>query len=478
MQSIWTNIKIHSRQRLSKDISVDVAVVGGGMAGILTAYLLTKRGVDVAVLEAERIGSGQTAGTTAKITAQHGHVYARLIEQVGREHAEQYARINQAAIAEFERIIAQENISCDFEKRPAYLYSTRETAPLEAEYLAARSLSLPATFVQPGELPFPAAGAVKFSDQAQFHPLKFLKAVSEKLTVYEHSRVEKVEPDALHTENHTVRARHIVFASHYPFVNKPGYYFARIHQERSYVVALEDAPKLPGMYISMDDDGHSIRMHGKTLLLGGENHRTGENIPGRYDALLESAAVMFPGAREVARWSAQDAITLDGIPFIGRYARSRPSWHVATGFMKWGMTSSMAAAMILTDDITGKRNRCATVFRPQRFSTAELPQLTRDGAQAVKGLVLSAAPPEMALDALPAGHGGVVNAGGRKLGAYRDPAGKVYLVTTRCPHLGCELNWNQDELSWDCPCHGSRFAYDGRLLSGPAQEGIKVDGAL
>ena len=475
MQSIWTNCKIPARPRLNSDIHADAVVIGGGMAGILIAYELAQRGLEAVVLEAERIGSGQTSGTTAKITAQHGHVYARLIEQCGHERAEQYARANLAAIREFHRVVERENIACDFERRSSFLYTAQDMTPLEDEASAAKSLGLPASLVSSGALPFPASGAVRFDDQAQFHPLKFLKAVSQKLTVYEQTRVMRVEPDALYTQDHVVRARHIVFASHYPFVNKPGYYFARIHQERSYVLALEGAPKLPGMYVSLETDGLSLRMHGKTLLLGDENHRTGENIPGRYEALTRAAEKLFPGAREVARWSAQDCITLDGVPFIGRYAGSRPAWHVATGFMKWGMTGSMTAAMILADDITGKRNPNASVFRPQRFSTAELPQLTRDGAQAIKGLAMGIAPPEIALEELPAGRGGIVDAGGRKLGAYRDPSGKTFLVSTRCTHLGCELSWNQDELSWDCPCHGSRFTYDGRLISGPAQEGIAVE---
>ncbi len=475
MQSIWTTTKIPARPRLSSDIKADVAVIGGGMAGILIAYQLMRRGLEVVVLEAEGIGSGQTAGTTAKITAQHGHVYARLIEQCGREHAEQYARANLAAIREFERVIERENISCDFELRPAYLYSTLGLEPLEDEAEAAKSLNLPASLAPSSELPFPSVGAVRFDNQAQFHPLKFMKALSTKLTVYEKTRVTRVDAEALHTLDHVVEAKHIVFASHYPFVNKPGYYFARIHQERSYVLALEGAEKLPGMYLGLEPESPSLRTYGKYLLLGGERHRTGENVPGRYEALLEKAERLFPGTKEAARWSAQDCITLDGVPFIGRYAPSRPGWHIATGFMKWGMTGSMTAAMILADDITGKRNPNATVFRPQRFSSAELPQLTRDGAHAVKGLALGVVPPDKALSDLPAGHGGIVDADGRKLGAYRDPSGKVFLVTTRCTHLGCELSWNQDELSWDCPCHGSRYTYDGRLISGPAQEGIAVE---
>ena len=475
MPSIWTSCILPARPKLSSDIETEVAVIGGGMAGILIAYQLARRGIGAVVLEAERIGSGQTSGTTAMITSQHGAVYARLIEQYGREWAEQYARANEAAIREYQRIVELENIACDFESKSAFLYSMRDVAMLEQEASAALSLGLPASLVPSSALPFPALATVRFSAQAQFHPLKFLKAISSKLTVYEQTRALHMEPDAVYTRDHVVRARHIVFASHYPFVNKPGYYFARIHQESSYVLALEGAPKLPGIYVSMDADGRSMRTYGKYLLLSGENHRTGENTPGRYTALLETAARMFPGAREAAHWSSQDCVTLDGVPFIGRYARSRPSWHVATGFMKWGMTGSMAAAMILADDISGKRNPNAAVFRPQRFSTAELPQLTRDGAQAVKGVALGVAPPELTLAQLPTGHGGIVDRDGRKLGAYRDSDGNLYFVTTRCPHLGCELSWNQDELSWDCPCHGSRFTYDGRLISGPAQEGIRIE---
>jgi glycine/D-amino acid oxidase-like deaminating enzyme len=472
MRSIWTDVIIPERPRLTSDIETDVAVIGGGMAGILIAYQLARRGIDVAVLEAERVGSGQTAGTTAKITSQHGHVYARLIAQCGRERAEQYARANQAAIGEFERIIEGENIACDFERRPAFLYSQRDPAPLEAELLAAKSLSLPVSQVPPAGLPFPSAGAVMFSDQAQFHPLKFLKAVSAKLTVYEHSRVERVEPDVLHAAGHVVRARHIVFASHYPFVNKPGYYFARIHQERSCVLALSGAPELPGMYISVGEGSHSLRMHGETLLLGGENYRSGENIPGRYDALLEAASRLFPGAREVARWSAQDAITLDGVPFIGRYARSRPSWHVATGFMKWGMTTSMAAAMILADDIAGRRNRNAAVFRPQRFSKAELPQLSRDGAQAVKGVVLAAAPADLTLSDLPRGRA-AWSRPAAGTGCLQESAGTTPRPPPSAPP-GCSEQ-EPGRARGGCPwCHGSSFPMTA-ASSRTAQEGIGLN---
>ena len=288
--------------------------------------------------------------------------------------------------------------------------------------------------------------------------------------------MQSAEGNLLTTPQGTIKARHIVFACHFPFINVPGMYFARQYQERSYVLALANAPQVDGMYISAETGGWSFRNYGEYLLLGGENHRAGENGQGgRYECLRQKAREWFPNCREVSHWSAQDCITLDGVPYIGRYAANRPDWYVATGFQKWGMTTSMVSAMILRDLICGKENPYAQVFDPGRFEAAALPGIAAQGGQAVKGLVkrFFQIPPEAASEISP-GHGGIVFLNGDKVGVYKETDGTLHAVDIRCPHLGCQLEWNPDEQSWDCPCHGSRFDRYGRLISGPAQKDISL----
>lgn len=477
MESIWSqSCTIPQRQPLTGDLEVEAAVIGGGMAGILTAFLLQEAGCQVAVVEAGRIASGQSRNTTAKITAQHGMIYQKLIRTLGAEGARQYARANQEAVQAYKALIREKQIPCDLEERCAYVYGSDAQA-LQEEVQAAASLGLPAEYAHHVPIPVPAAGAVRFIGQAQFHPLKFLRHLSQGLTVYEHTPVQQVEEDRLMTPRGCIKARHIVFACHFPFLNVPGLYFARLHQERSYVLALEGAPRVEGMYISGEAGGWSFRNWGDLLLLGGENHRTGESGKGgRYKRLRQKAAEWFPGSREVACWSAQDCITPDGVPYIGRYAASRPNWYVATGFQKWGMTTSMVSATILRDMIGGKESPYARVFAPDRLETAAIPGMAADGGKAVKGLAKRFFQmPTQAAEEIQPGEGGIVLWEGEKVGVYKDKDGSVHKVDIRCPHLECQLEWNPDEQSWDCPCHGSRFDRYGRLISGPAQEDIALD---
>lgn len=479
MESIWSKtVPIPEFPPLSGDLHVQAAVLGGGMAGILTAYRLQEQGVDAVVLEASTVASGQTGGTTAKITSQHNLIYARLIREFGPEKARLYAQANQQAIEEYSRVIEHLGIECRFERRPAYLYATlAEDAPkLKQEAQAARSLGIDAEFTAETELPFPVAGAVRFDGQAQFHPLAFLRAVAGKVRVFEHTAAVKVEGNRILTDRGTVTAEKIVFATHFPFLNVPGYYFARMHQERSYVLALTGVSPLHGMYLGIGENGLSFRSCGETLLLGGGGHRTGENrTGGKYASLRERAAEFFPNGVETVHWSAQDCMPLDGVPYIGKFAASTPDWYVATGFGKWGMTSSMVASMLLSDLIAGKSNPWAEVFSPERFTpSASVKNFLTEGAHAVSGLSREfLAPSRAELEALPPGHGGIVESGGQKVGAYKDEQGQVFLVSTKCPHLGCQLEWNPDEKSWDCPCHGSRFDYRGRLIDNPAQSGLE-----
>jgi len=366
MNSIWTETtNFLKRPALLGDMSIDTAIIGGGMAGILTAFLLKQKGIEVIVLEANQIGSGQTKNTTAKITSQHNLIYDTLIQQFGIEKAFQYADANQKAIAQYHRIIQEHGIECEFEEQPSYLYSTVETKSLKREVEAALRLGIDATFTTDTTLPFTVKGAVKFQGQAQFHPLKFLKSIAEALTIYEYTDVKTVEDNRIVTDSGIVTARHIVFASHFPFINAPGYYFMRLNQERSYVLALENTPVLNGMYLGIDENGLSFRNSGSLLLLGGGKHRTGENpTGGKYQMLRDAASSYWPECHEAAAWSAQDCMSLDSIPYIGQFSASTPNWYVATGFGKWGMTSSMVSAQ---SDFVPKLSQQKT---PPGFSSA------------------------------------------------------------------------------------------------------------
>lgn len=474
MSSIWfRSCEIGERECLHGDIEVETAVIGAGMAGILTAYELQNCGKQVAVLEASRIASGQTRNTTAKITIQHGLIYHKLMSRFGKHTAADYAAANQCAIDEYRRIIERDNIDCDFEEKCSYIYS-QSSESLKKETRAVLSMKLPAEFVRDIPVNIPCCGAVKFKNQAQFNPMEFIRAVSEHLTIYENTAVRAVKGNVLITNHGNVRAKNIVFACHYPFVNFPGLYFARMHQERSYVLALEYAKPVGGVIMGDEIGTYSFRNYGKLLLLGGEGHRTGENTDGGcYDRLRAKAGELFPGSREVAHWSAQDCITADGVPYIGRYSSGKPNWYVATGFGKWGMTSSMVSAMILRDAICGVKNKYAYVFAPSRFSAKDVPRIAFESGHAVKGLTRQIfSVPSKAVSAIKPGHGGVVSLRGRKAGVYKDESGKIHAVDIRCPHLGCQLEWNPDELSWDCPCHGSRFDFKGNLLDNPAQNNL------
>ena len=476
MGSIWSQTcSIGRRPPLRGHLKTQAAVVGAGMAGVLTAYALQQAGLSVVVLEAGRIAGGQTQNTTAKITSQHGLIYSRLIQSFGEETARRYAKANQDAVRAYQDLIDVQGISCDWEERCAYLYGPDVTV-LQEEAEAARRLGLPASFTREVSIPIPHDGAVCFEGQAQFHPLKFLKVLADQLTIYEQSRVLTAEGDLLTTELGSVQAEHIVFACHFPFVNFPGMYFARMHQERSYVLALQGAPPVDGMFLGVGRDTFSLRTYGELLLLGGGGHRTGENTEGgRYDLLRRKAREWFPQSQETAHWSAQDCMPPDHVPYIGPYSSSHPGWYVATGFQKWGMTSSMVSALLITGLITEGKSPWEQAFTPQRFNpSASARTLMRDTAQAAKGLARKfLTPPREDIEALPRGHGGVVEYDGEKVGVYKDEAGEAFIVSVRCPHLGCQLEWNPDEKSWDCPCHGSRFDFRGRLIDNPAQEGLE-----
>ena len=354
MDSIWKKMN-HNPEKLafSGHIQTEAAVIGGGMAGILTAFFLQEAGVKTILLEAGHIGEGQTGNTTAKITAQHGLLFDGLTASQGAQRAALYAKANQAGVEEYRRLVKQMDITCDWQDTFSCVYSTRDRELMENEALAAAALGLPAEFVTETELPFAVEGGVRLENCACFSPLDFLYTLAETLTIYENSEVKKVEEKVITTAGGEVTAEHIIFAGHFPFLNKPGYYFARMYQERSYCLALSGAGSMKGMYYGVEEEDFSFRglshKGREMVLMGGCNHRTGGNEGGRYDRLRAASRRFWPECAEAAAWSAQDCMTLDGIPYIGRYSSQTPEWYVATGFGKWGMSHSMVSALLLTD---------------------------------------------------------------------------------------------------------------------------------
>lgn len=456
--SIWhRDVEIPKYSALQGNLETDIAVIGGGLVGILTAYELMRRGRNVVVLEALRIASGQTEGTTAKITGQHGLIYDKLVRNYGFDKAHTYALFHQQMIDAYEKIIREGRIDCEFERTDSWLYTCKEDVRLlKKEAETAKRLGLPSTFETDSPLPFPITGAVRFANQAQFHPLRFLKALSEKLTVYEDTKVERVHGHRLVTNRGIVKANRIIFACHYPFLIAPGWYPLRMSQKRSYVLALGNVQKWEGMFYGLGRDELSYRFAGDILLAGGGGHRTGElSETCGFQYLKEQVLTRFPDAEILAKWSAQDCMTHDELPFIGKYSVLRPWWYVATGLKKWGMTGAMACAKILShilcgpDMETGDRNEerasvigdAAELFSPQRFHLrAGLPSFTEHLAVNGKGLT----------------------------------KGNLLFRKPRCPHMGCQLVWNKENHTWECPCHGSEFEQNGILLSGPAKRTAEV----
>lgn len=480
---------------LDEDTDVDIAIVGGGMVGILSAYQLEKHGFKVAILEAENIVQSTTAHTTAKLTSQHGLIYNKIISQMGREFAQQYARANESAIHQIEEIASEFNINCDYESQLAYIYTQEEKyiQEIEMEVEAARSLGIDADLI--GDIPFSLdikTGMV-FRNQAQFHPRKFLLGLAKLLNergvaIYENTRAIELNMDNNKyiinaSDGKKISAEKVIIASHYPFFNKKSMYYARIYVERSYVLGIKAKEKYPGgMYINAEDPPRSLRCHpteeGQLILVVGENHKAGqgENTNGHYEALFDFAKSIFTIEDIPYRWSTQDCMTLDGVPYVGQYASDTPNLYVATGFSKWGMTNSMASSIILRDLIVKGASPWADVYNPSRktimASSKNFLVQNADVASQLIGGKLSSTKKDIDLKA---GDAIIIELDGDKTGAFRDENGKLHLVNTTCTHMGCELKWNKAERSWDCPCHGSRFTYDGKIIQGPAVKPLSFD---
>ena len=469
---------------LEENADADVAVLGGGIAGLTAALLLARGGASVVLVDAGKVGQGVSGYSTAKVTSLHSLTYADLASSRGEDHAHVYGEANEAGLATIARFVRELAIECDFRRRPNFTFteSSDEVDQVREEAETAARLGLPSSFTTDTDLPWDVEGAVRFEDQAEFHPCKYLVGIAQAIRgeggrIYEHTRAVDVSDGQTATvrlENGSeITARHVIVATHFPFLDRAGF-FARIHPERSYCLAVRIRGALPqGMYISTQ--GHSLRSqpapdgNGELLLVGGASHKVGQGDEVEsYRSLEEYARERFDVTSVEYRWSTQDNISLDSVPYVGKLAPFSKQVLVATGFRKWGYANATAAAIILADVVRGGEHPWAATFDSNRLGPPQAAlEFVKENVNVGRRFFQDRLKRGSAADVSP-GEGAIVRDGLRQAAVHRDEHGKLHAVSARCTHLGCIVEWNGAERSWDCPCHGSRFGIDGRVIQGPA----------
>lgn len=474
---------------LGGDLTVDIAILGGGIVGLTAADFLAEADANVAAIETGRIASGVTGFTTAKVTSLHTAVYDKLIREFGEEKARLYGEANQWAIEH----IASRGIECDFVRDDAFTYSVTDEGAkaIRDEVAATQRLGLPGELTTETTLPFPVQAAIRFPNQARFHPRKYLLGLAEQITskgtaIYENTRACHVtEADGggweIETTQGMVRARQVMVLTHYPFYD-PGAYAARLFPYRSYALAVRVKGPIPeGMHISVDEPERSVRRQSykgeDILIVGGETHKVGQdhNTRDRYFMLADWAQKTFQVDEILYRWSTQDPETMDGVPYIGQAAKRTEGAYIATGFKGWGMTSGTVAGRLLADLALGRPNPWADLYDPTRSEAKGIGTLIKENLNVANQLIggkLHGAD-GVDIDELLPGEGAVITKASGYVGVYRDDQGSLHAVSATCTHMGCTLRWNTAERSWDCPCHGSRFDADGKVLHGPAVVDLK-----
>ncbi len=492
-QSVWmATTEEPGFAALDGPIDVDVAVLGAGIAGLTTALLLKNGGLRVAVIEAARVSGATTGHTTAKVSAQHGLIYDTLGSKFGKDGARAYAEANLSAVGVVEAIVREHGIDCDWERRPAFAYTEQDSyvRQIEKEVDAAREAGLPASYTDETDLPWAVKAAVRFEDQAQFHPRRYCLGLARLVDgdgsrVFEHTRAHDVvdgSPCVVKTDRQDVRAAFVVLATHLPFLDQ-GAFFAKCHPEREYALGvLLEQPVPKGMYISVERPTRSVRQHpfdgGELLILSGESHKTGqdEDTERHYNALEQFARERFAVRSVDYRWSTQDHMPVDQLPYIGKLRRTSERLYVATGFQKWGMTNGTVAGVVISDQILGRENLWSDLFDPNRVKPrASAKTFVKQNVNVARRFIQDRITQRtsVSLDELGPGEGQVMSAGRRQIAVSRGADGTVHALSARCTHMGCIVRWNPAETSWDCPCHGSRFAQDGSVLEGPAVDALE-----
>lgn len=493
-KSYWLDsVELARFPQLKENINVDVVIVGAGITGLTAAYLLIKEGLQVAIIEADRILHGTTGHTTGKVTAQHGLIYNELIKNTSINKARLYYEANDEALQFIEATIKQNEINCDFHKQDAYIFATTDKyrKKLEQEADAYKKIGINGKLVKKIPFPIDIKNALLMSNQAQFHPLKYLKSLVEILVnngtqIYENTvavNLDKADqPIVLTRENYQITANKVLICTHFPFYEGSGLYSTRLYASRSYALVAMKKDQYPGgMYVSVDKPTHSIRsinVNGaEYTLIVGEDHITGRghDTATYYNSLLTFGEQFLNIANVEYRWSAQDLVTLDKIPYIGPITNREPNILIATGYRKWGLTNGTAAALLMKDLVLNKQNRFEQLFSPTRFyANPSIKNFLTQNAEVVGQLLKGKLKiPTKTIADLNTNEGSIVIINGKRKGAYRDNDRNIHLVDPTCTHIGCEVEWNSGENTWDCPCHGSRFSYSGEVIEGPAEKGLQ-----
>lgn len=478
---------------LEKDETADVCVIGGGIVGAVTAYLLTNKGLNVIVLEKDKICMGVTANSTAKLTSQHGLFYKYLEKEYGLNFAKSYLESNEQGIQLAEEIIKKENINCDFEKKDAYVFATNisEIEKVKQEIDILNKIGFNAEYIENIKIPAEnVIGSIKFKNQAQFNARKYTIQLFDRISqnrgkIFENSKVEKIEKIgekyAIRSGRNKVIAKNVVISTHYPIKNFPGIYFNKMYQDKTYAIAVdigeeENENIIDGMYIQSCEPVISFRTakyNGKNLLIvAGSGHKTGQTnvkIEDNFINLENYVKKYYPKAKVMFKWSTEDCVTLDKIPYIGKFSNFLPNIYVATGFKKWGMTTAHVAAKIISDLILKKESKYANIYTATRLEPIRnIKEFGNILKESTNSLFLNKIKPAYAIyDDIKLGEGGVVDINGKKVGIYKRDDGKVFAVKPYCGHLGCLVSWNNLEKTWDCPCHGSRYDYMGNIITEP-----------
>ena len=538
MNSYWINSEKNKEKynKVEKNIETDICIIGGGITGISTAYYLTKENLKVTVLDMGKIGFQTTGNSTAKITSQHGLFYKDLKDSKGEDFARLYYDANEDAIKNIKKIVEKEKIQCDLECQSAYVLAANreEVQKVKDEVEVVRGFGGHAEYLEREDIDknlliLNPLAAIRFKNQAQFNSYKYtieLAKICKNLgaNIYENTKVVDVRDEKdyyyLETEDgYKIKAKYLVITTKYPIINIPGFYFMKMYQSTSYGISIPVKEKLfDGMYITSTNPKVSLRMakvdnniikdvvdgnienyakqdkenrkrvkekqnskidNEYVLIVVGADHKTGEktDLSNSYKKLENIAKQIYPLGKVENYWNTEDCITLDKIPYIGKYSNIWENAYVATGFNKWGITTSNIAANIITDMIIGRKNRYEDIFISTRVEPVKNRQEVGNMLkETVSSLVLKKFElPESEQASLKNEEGKIIEIEGEKVGAYKDKEGRIYTIVPKCAHLGCELSWNNLDKTWDCPCHGSRYDYTGKMLYGPTVKDLYIN---